>query len=222
MPLKAFYLGSSHSSSLAFHGKALLASLPGASSSPVSLASQTAPGMVGFLACLGAPDPREPPAAPPGSSAYNILVILDYQLQNCGPVTSRKIEAGENRDCSLASDHSSYHIPEGTIGRTSYHDGNLRWKPGVFSVFSHQSTRKQVVPFWCFLLISTRKQVVPFWRFLLISTRKQFRHRSSSPHRAAQIVPRVTSSVTFSLNYRVWNWLPLRRIFQSTLTIWRD
>ena len=69
-PLKAFYLGSSHSSSLAFHGKVLLASFPGASSSPVSLASQTAPGMAGFLACLGAPVPLEPPAlAPPGRTA---------------------------------------------------------------------------------------------------------------------------------------------------------
>ena len=62
-PLKAFYLGSSHSSSLALHGKVRSTSFPGASSSPVSLASQTAPGMVGFLACLGTPVPCEPSAA---------------------------------------------------------------------------------------------------------------------------------------------------------------
>ena len=38
----------------------------------------------------------------------------------------------------LASDHRPHHTPEGTIGRTAYHDGNIRWKPGGFSAFSHQ------------------------------------------------------------------------------------
>ena len=32
-----------------------------------------------------------------GWSVWRVDLRLDYRLQNCGPVTSRKIEAGENR-----------------------------------------------------------------------------------------------------------------------------